>query len=153
MRSVNLFISLTIALSSICAVAKQSKEIKTFTQDEAVWTTDEKSGISTATQWGDPKTGPSSGLVKFPKGWTAPLHHHTADHVIGLFSGTLTVSNETGKEFRLTAGSTGTIPGKVKHSTKCSDAADCVGFTYISGKDDMVPAQKTAATTTETTTQ
>ena len=144
MLSVKLSLVLALSLIIVSGAAfgkKMSmKEIKSFSPDSVVWTTDQKSGISTATQWGNPKTGPSAGLIKFPKGWTAPMHHHSSDHVVGMISGTFTVTDENGTEHRMTAGWTGTVPGKTKHSTKCGEEMDCVLFGYISGKDDMIPA-------------
>lgn len=140
----NVFLSLflmTFLVGNAFAAKKTMMKTPTFfTPDEIKWTTDEKSGVSMAVQWGDPKKGPFAGLAKFPKGWTAPLHHHTADHVVYLISGTFTITEENGKEWRLTPGMTGTLPGKVKHTTKCAEEADCMLFAYLSAKDDMIPA-------------
>lgn len=145
---------MTLVFVSVSALAKQeAKPMKLFTPGEVEWKLDEKSGMSTSTQWGNPKTGPSAGLIKFPKGWAAPLHHHNAEHVFATVSGTFILTDEKGNETRLPVGSTGTVPAKTKHSTKCAEDTDCVIFGYVNGKDDMVPAQKTAAIPSETTHQ
>src|SRR5678815_5459269 len=46
-------------------------------------------GVKLATADGDPSKGASHFYLKFVGGFTAPLHHHSADHFVTVVSGTL----------------------------------------------------------------
>lgn len=92
---------------------------------------------------GDPTKGASHFLMKFPAGFAAPLHHHTADHYVGVVSGTMVLTSD-GKEQKLTAGSFFSFTGKTVHGTSCAAGADCVIMVDSRGKWDLVMEQKAA---------
>lgn len=99
-------------------------------------------GVQVAAVAGDPTKGAAKFFVKLPSGFSAPLHHHTADHFSVVVSGTL-VQNVDGKDVTMAAGSYFSYVGMKQHTTKCTDAAACVLFVDAHGKWDVVP-EKTA---------
>ncbi|HEY1906956.1 MAG TPA: DUF4437 domain-containing protein [Myxococcaceae bacterium] len=100
-------------------------------------------GVQYAAVAGDPMKGAGKFFVKLPSGFSAGLHHHTADHSGVVVSGTL-VQNVDGQDMTLPAGSYLSYTGKKQHTTKCTDAAGCLLFVDAHGKWDVVP-EKTAA--------
>jgi len=101
-------------------------------------------GLQMATLDGDPGKGPSHFLVKFVGGFSAPVHHHTADHFATVVSGTLVLTVD-GKEQKLPAGSFFSFSGKKAHSTRCEAGADCVLAMDARGAWDVVPETTDAA--------
>jgi quercetin dioxygenase-like cupin family protein len=93
---------------------------------------------------GDPSKGPSHFLVKFAGGFSAPLHHHSADHFVTVVSGTL-VLNVDGKDQKLPAGSFFSFSGRKPHATRCEAGADCVLAIDARGAWDVVPEGTDAA--------
>ena len=100
-------------------------------------------GVQIAAVAGDPSKGAAKFFVKLPSGFSAPLHHHTADHAAVVVSGTV-VQNVDGQDFTFTPGSYFAYTGKKQHTTKCTDPAGCIIFVDTHGKWDVVP-EKTAA--------
>jgi quercetin dioxygenase-like cupin family protein len=76
--------------------------------------------------------------VKFAGGFSAPAHHHTADHFVTVVAGTL-VLNVDGKDQRLPAGSFFTFSGQKVHATRCEAGTDCVLAVDSRGAWDVVP--------------
>src|SRR6266550_4601537 len=65
---------------------------------------------------------------KFPAGFSAPLHTHTATHKVVVISGTW-IHGEPGKpDARLGPGSYLVQPSGMKHTTACDAASECVFF-------------------------
>jgi len=100
-------------------------------------------GVQIAPLQGDPGNGPSHFLLKFAGGFSAPVHHHTANHFVTVVAGTLVLAVD-GKEQKLGAGSYFSFSGKKKHSTRCEAGPDCVLAMDVRGKWDVVPAAKPA---------
>ena len=100
-------------------------------------------GVQTAAVAGDPTKGAGKFFVKLPSGFSAGLHHHTADHFAVVVSGTI-VQTVDGQEYTFPPGSYFSHTGKKQHTTKCTDPAGCMLFVDTHGKWDVVP-EKTAA--------
>jgi quercetin dioxygenase-like cupin family protein len=100
----------------------------------------EMPGMQVASLVGDPKTGPNTGLIKFPAGANVPLHHHSAEHKGVVVSGTIVIGPEGGPTKELPAGSFLLVPGGVKHTTACKAGSDCVIFAVLDGADDAILA-------------
>jgi len=92
---------------------------------------------------GDPGKGASHFFLKFAPGFSAPMHHHTANHYVTVVSGTLAITVD-GKDHKLPAGSFFSLSGKQPHATRCEAGADCVLAMDVRGKWDVV-APKAAA--------
>jgi quercetin dioxygenase-like cupin family protein len=95
-------------------------------------------GVKIAAVDGDPGKGASHFMIKLPDGFSAPLHHHTADHYVTVVSGTLVLTVD-GKETWLPAGSYFHFVGGKTHLTRCAPGADCVLSVDTRGKWDVVP--------------
>jgi quercetin dioxygenase-like cupin family protein len=94
-------------------------------------------GIKTAAVQGDASKGAATFFAKFPAGFSVPLHHHSADHLATVISGTM-VLNVEGKDVTLPPGSYFSFTGKKEHTTKCADDAGCVVLITTKSKWDVV---------------
>ena len=100
-------------------------------------------GVKVAALQGDPAKGANHVMLKLPSGFSAPLHHHTADHYVTVVTGTLVLTVD-GKETKLPPGSYFAFMGKKSHLTKCEAGADCTVFIDNRAKWDVVPEDKAA---------
>jgi quercetin dioxygenase-like cupin family protein len=113
--------------------------------DQLVWTdVPEAPGVKLAAVEGDPAKGASHIFMKFPAGFSAPLHHHTAKHFVTVVSGTL-VLTVAGKDNKLPPGSFVAFPSKTPHATKCDAGAECVLSIDVRDPWDIVPEGKPTA--------
>lgn len=95
--------------------------------------------------WGEPTKGAYGAIEKFPAGFSAPLHSHSADHKVVLISGTW-IHGEPGKpDVKIPAGSYLFQPANQKHTTACDAASECVFFIESSGKFDLKLADEKKA--------
>lgn len=108
--------------------------------DELKWTDPPNSppGVKWSALWGDPEKGPHGAMHKFPAGFEAPLHHHTPDYRAVVISGTLIVTPDGGAAKKLGPGSYGSFTGKMKHTTKCDTASECLIMVDAKGPWDVV---------------
>lgn len=100
-------------------------------------------GVKMAVVQGDASKGPHHAFIKLPAGFTAPLHHHTADHYATILSGTVIFTID-GQDHKLSTGSYFSFTGKKSHVTKCEATADCVLFNDVRAKWDVVPEERKA---------
>ena len=100
-------------------------------------------GIQLAAVQGDPAKGASHFFLKFAPGFSAPVHHHSANHHVTVVSGTLVLTVD-GKDHKLPAGSYFAFTGKKPHATRCEAGAECVLSMDTRGKWDVVPAKAPA---------
>jgi quercetin dioxygenase-like cupin family protein len=105
------------------------------------WTAAGVPGVSTAAVRGNMSKGPSHFYLKYAAGFSAPVHHHSADHYVTTISGTLVLVVD-GKEHRLEPGSFFAFTRKAKHAGRCEGSDDCVMFVDARGAWDVVPAAK-----------
>jgi quercetin dioxygenase-like cupin family protein len=98
-------------------------------------------GIQTATVEGDATKGPHHAFMKFDSGFTAPMHHHSANHFVTVVAGTLVLTVD-GQEHRLPAGSYFSFKNKGPHATSCAPGAECILFVDVRGKWDVVMSKK-----------
>jgi quercetin dioxygenase-like cupin family protein len=98
-------------------------------------------GVQLAVVQGDPAKGASHFFIKFAPGFSAPVHHHSADHFVTVVKGTLVLAVD-GKEQKLPAGSYFAFSKKKPHATRCEAGAECVLAVDARGKWDVVPQKK-----------
>ena len=98
-------------------------------------------GAQLAAVEGNPGKGASHFFIKFAPGFSAPLHHHSANHHVTVISGTVVLTVD-GKEHKLPAGSYFAFSGKKPHATRCDTGADCVLSVDARSKWDVVPQKK-----------
>jgi quercetin dioxygenase-like cupin family protein len=95
-------------------------------------------GVQLATADGDPSKGAAHFYLKFVAGFSAPLHHHSADHYVTVVSGTLVLGVD-GKDVKLPPGSFFEFTHAKPHTTTCAAGADCVLAMDARDKWDVVP--------------
>ena len=94
-------------------------------------------GPSIAVLHGDPETGPSSILIKMPKG-AGPLHTHTADYDLVVLEGRMRHWGRGQKEAdtpELGPGSYWHQPGREAHGDSCLTDV-CVMYVKFAGRRD-----------------
>jgi len=97
-------------------------------------------GVKIADLWGNHATGAYGALIKFPGGFSAPLHTHTNTMKIVIVSGTFIHGPEGKPEVRLGPGSYMMQPGgNYRHTTACDKASECLFFAESNGKFDLKP--------------
>ena len=94
-------------------------------------------GVKIAVLWGDPDKGAFGAIHKFPAGFKAGLHTHTADLKCIVISGTMIHGDANGKETRLPPGSYMTNPHTDKHTTACDAASECEMFVEANRAFDL----------------
>ena len=119
------------------------KQPVTRTPDQMKWVPNPTApGVMTAVAWGNPDNGPHGAFHKFTAGFASPLHTHTANTVIVVISGTMSMTGEDGKEMKFPAGSFYTQPNTYKHVTKCLKGAECLVFLTADAKWDLLPVEE-----------
>lgn len=96
-------------------------------------------GVKIAVLWGDPAKGPHAAIHKFPAGFKAPLHTHSADLRCVIISGTIIHGEKDGTQTPLGPGSYLMDPHTEVHTTACDPASECEMFVQASGKFDIKP--------------
>ena len=95
-------------------------------------------GVQIADVWGNHTKGAYGAFIKFPAGFTTPLHTHTNAVKIVIVSGTYIQAPEGKPEVRLGPGSYMMQPGgNYRHTTSCDKASECVFFVESNGKFDL----------------
>ena len=99
-------------------------------------------GVKISDVWGDHTKGAFGAFIKFPAGFSAPLHTHTNDFKVVVISGTFVQAPEGKPEMRLGPGSYEMQPGgNYKHTTMCDKASECEIFVQGNGKFDLKPVE------------
>jgi anti-sigma factor ChrR (cupin superfamily) len=102
-------------------------------------------GVMAADVYGDHTRGAYGAFIKFPAGFTAPLHSHTSAARIVTISGTFIQTPEGKAEVRLGPGSYLFQPGDgYRHVTACDKGSDCVFYVESTGKFDLIPVEGAA---------
>ena len=98
-------------------------------------------GIGTmkaAVAYGDMSKGPYGVFLKFPGGFTSPVHHHSGDYRAVVISGTI-VNSEVGEtDITMQVGSYWQQHGKAPHVTKCVSDEGCTVFLTQTDKFDFL---------------
>lgn len=95
--------------------------------------------MKAAVAYGDMSTGPYGVFLKFPGGFSSPVHHHTADYRAVVISGVI-VNSEVGEaDLTMRPGSYWQQRGKAQHVTKCVSDEGCTVFLTQTGKFDFLP--------------
>ena len=125
------------AVDAASAGAGGAKAPMTKTPDQLKWAPiPDGNGAMTALAWGDPN-GAHGAFNKFPAGFVAPLHTHSADLHIVVLSGTMSMAGADGKETELPAGSVFYQPNTYKHVTRCKEGSECLAYITLNGKFDL----------------
>ena len=132
-------------IASQAGAAEKGGKAVLMPASELKWTDAAGSpGVKMAVVQGDAAKGPHHSFIKLPGGFSAPLHHHTADHYVTVLSGTMVMTVD-GKDHTLPTGSYFSFTGKKPHVTKCEAGADCLLFNDCRAKWDVVPEEGKAS--------
>ena len=136
------FVALALSSTTYAEAAKAKApaagKAVLWAAEDLKWVDVPDTPVKRAVLWGDPAKGAHGALLKFPAGFEAPLHHHTADHHAVVISGTLIMTPEGEAGKRLGPGSSFSFTGKKKHTTKCDAASECVLFVDSAGPWDVL---------------
>jgi quercetin dioxygenase-like cupin family protein len=105
---------------------------------------DAPAGVKMVRFWGDPTKGAFGAMWKFPAGFTAALHTHSAQLRTVVVSGTIIHGPEGKPEVRLGPGSYLLLPSGYRHTTACDKSSECVFFLEGKGKFDIKPVEAPA---------
>ena len=97
--------------------------------------------VKTATVWGDMNAGPHGAFHKFPAGFVAPLHTHSANMRAVVVTGIMSLTDNSGNKVMLPTGSYFFQPSSWQHVTKCEPGMDCMIYVTADGKFDMKPVE------------
>lgn len=126
-------------LAVACAQTEQPKEAVHIDSRTATFTemVPPVPGVSGATLWGDPATGPHGTFTKFAPGYSAPLHTHTNDIRIVVVSGAYLYKPENGQEQRIAAGHFLFLPGGDRHASGGDAKEGAIFYHHSTGKFDL----------------
>jgi mannose-6-phosphate isomerase-like protein (cupin superfamily) len=82
--------------------------------------------LSSALEAGDPTRGPSTFILKAPRGCVVPWHYHTAEEQLIIISGTVLAEMIGHPSTRLGAGGFAMMGGPMPHQFTCQGKSPCV---------------------------
>ena len=97
---------------------------------------------SSAVEWGNPHTGPSTIILKASPDCVVPWHYHTAEEQLMVAAGAFLTEMEGEAAARLEAGGFAVMPGGRKHQFSCRSSTTCVAFITFNQKYDIVWVDK-----------
>jgi len=129
------------------ASAKAGATQDSFTTSDAIpWKpVDPKHpGLLMFAVWGNPNTGASEILQKFPAGMDSGWHWHTAAYEGVVIQGKFTHTFKGAAPQTGGPGSVWSQPARQVHDDKCEEGGDCIVVVYFHGKLDFKPVHMTA---------
>ena len=99
------------------------------------------SGVMSSLLWGNPEKGPFGMFIKFPAGFTMPLHYHSSAFKAVVVKGAYIYVAENGEEKRLGSGSYFSYPAKDRHATKSAEDSETIFYVEGTGKFDAIPIE------------
>lgn len=96
-------------------------------------------GVSRATLWGDPETGPYAAFTKFAPGFEAGMHTHSHDVWMVVLKGSYIYRDDEGEK-RVGPREFLRIPGGKRHWSGGDTKEGCLFYDESSGNFDLVPA-------------
>jgi mannose-6-phosphate isomerase-like protein (cupin superfamily) len=100
-------------------IVRSLSDVK-FTQDEDI------KCLKYSLESGDPKTGPSTHILKAPSNCVVPWHHHTAEEQLVVIRGSVFTEMDGMSPSTLGPGGFAMMPTKKRHQFSCKSTADCL---------------------------
>lgn len=94
--------------------------------------------LSSATENGNPDTGPSTLILKAPPGCKVAWHYHTAEEQLIVAQGSVQAEMDGMSAATLESGGFAMMPSKVKHRFSCESKNECIMFVTFDRKYDIV---------------
>jgi len=104
----------------------------------------EGSPVEIAPLWGDPASGPSAVLIRFPQGYMEPWHSHSSTYRAVLIKGEFqsrSKDNGAGTSKVYGPGTVAIQPGGEVHSEVNAGPGELVALVYFEGPVDFVLAE------------
>ena len=127
-----------ILVLSACLHAQTAKQGVVRPLAETKFSPDEPACLSSASENGDPDTGPSTFILKAPSGCLVPWHYHTAEEQLIVVSGDVLTEMEGMAARTLGPGGFAMMPSKAKHQFACHSKSECILFVTFDRKYDIV---------------
>jgi hypothetical protein len=93
--------------------------------------------VSSALETGDPKTGPSTWILKAPAGCLIPWHFHTAQEQLIIVSGSVLAEMTDHPPTRLVPGGFAVMAGHMAHQFACRGKSACLMFVTFDAAYDI----------------
>ena len=128
-----LLISTTNSFHSEVSTSGATKPLSTinFEQDSDV------KCLLYAVEAGNPDTGPSTHILKFPKGCAYPWHYHTAEEQLMVVQGAVSVQMDKNAAVSLDPGGFAVMTGKEPHRFSCVSEHECLAFVHFDRAYDI----------------
>lgn len=94
--------------------------------------------LHSATENGDPDTGPSTLILKAAPNCKVGWHYHTAEEQLIVTQGSVQAEMDGVAAATLESGGFAMMPSKVKHRFSCESKTECVMFVTFDRKYDIV---------------
>ncbi len=94
-------------------------------------------GAEISMLWGNPKTGPSEAMVKFPAGYLFPHHHHSVRERIIWMQGDFIYIADDGTRLMLGPMAYLNVAPGIKHSIRCGNAEPCILYLTFNEPMDL----------------
>lgn len=147
MKRMSLFAVAALALTAVSGAAVQAADaVKPvgFTPSQLKWVVNPaNAAVGMAVVWGDPEKGAFAAFNRFPAGFVAPLHTHTANTRIVVIQGIMSLTGADGKEMKFPVGSFYTQPNTFPHVTKCLVGSECIIYVEGDAAWDLKPVAAT----------
>lgn len=101
-------------------------------------TDDDVACLLSATETGDPATGPSTIILRAAPKCRVPWHTHTAEEQLMVNQGSVRTEMEGMPAETLHAGGFAMMPSKVTHRFSCESKTECILFVTFDRKYDIV---------------
>ena len=131
-------IALAIALLPATAAAQSAKPGIAKPLSQVKFEGDTAKCLSSATENGDPDTGPSTLILKAAPGCKVPWHYHTAEEQLIVTQGNVQAEMDGMSAATLESGGFAMMPSKVKHRFSCESKNECIMFVTFDRKYDIV---------------
>jgi quercetin dioxygenase-like cupin family protein len=130
--------SSAILFLAVVASAQTAKPGAVKPLAEVKFEGDESKCLSSATENGDPATGPSTLILKAAPKCNVPWHYHTAEEQLIVTQGTVRAEMDGMPAATLDSGGFAMMPSKVKHRFSCESKTECIMFVTFDRKYDIV---------------
>jgi len=132
------FAAAALLLASGIASAQSPKPGVVKALSDVKFEGDDTKCLQSATETGDPSTGPSTLILKAAPKCEVKWHYHTAEEQLIVTHGSLLTEMEGMPAATLEAGGFAMMPGKVKHRFSCQSKTECILFVSFDQKYDIV---------------
>jgi quercetin dioxygenase-like cupin family protein len=102
------------------------------------FTADDPKCLTSATENGDPDSGPSTIIIKSSPKCEVPWHYHTAEEQLIVAQGNVRTEMEGMPAATLKTGGFAMMRSQVKHRFSCESKTECILFVTFDRKYDIV---------------